>query len=453
MAICPFGYRRDAHARRGGRVRHTVFHRVAVAGWMALAVAAAPLPLRASPGDGWLGAWSAAMLRAPIPASRLTAVPQPAPPIAHQTVRLLARITAGGDRVRIRLSNQFGTAPIRIDAASLGVQGPGGGADVLPDRLQPLRFGDRAVVTLAPGQVLASDALALPVRAGDVLAVSLYVAGQVAPGTFHTDSRRDTYLSTPGDHTLEASMPVAFAAADAPWLEGIEVQGSTVPAAIVALGDSITNGYQPGPRVPVRYPDLLAERLRAVGCSRAVLDEGIDGNHVTGYLGDFGFGRPMVERAPTDVLAQPGARYLLLLGGINDIGQPTMAARAYGEPVPDPQALATHVIGGLQAIADRAHAAGLKVIGATLLPFEGTVAAYSPAGERARQRVNRWIRRGGAFDAVVDFDAALRDPAHPRRMLPRYDSGDHIHPGSAGYRAMADAVPPALFGCVAPGAR
>jgi lysophospholipase L1-like esterase len=366
-------------------------------------------------------------------------------------VRLLARITAGGDHVRIRLSNRFGTEPVHIGAASLGVQAAEGGADLVPGRMLPLHFGGDAEATLAPGQVLASDALSMPVHAGEVLAVSLYIDGQVAPGTFHTDSRRDTYLSTAGDHTLDARMPVALAVADAPWLEGIEVQGSATPAAIVALGDSITNGYQPGLRVPVRYPDLLAERLRAVGCPRAVLDQGIDGNHVTGYLGDYGFGEPMAGRVQHDVLAQAGVRYLLLLGGINDIGQATMAARAYGEPVPDPQALATHVIGGLQVIADRAHAAGLKVVGATLLPFEGTLAAYSPQGERARQQVNAWIRRGSAFDAVVDFDAALRDPAHPRRMLPRYDSGDHLHPGSAGYRAMAEAVPPALFGCTATG--
>lgn len=446
--LCP-----DDHHRARTRFRVLAQHAVSCL-WAALAVAfaATALPVHASPGDGWLGVWSAAMLRAPIPASRLMAVPQPAPPVAHQTVRLLARITADGDRVRIRLSNRFGTVPVRFDAASLGVQGSDGTSDVLSGRLQPLRFGGRTGVTLAPGQVLASDALAMPVQAGEVLAVSLHVAGQAASGTFHTDSRRDTYLSTPGDHTLEAHMPVALAVADAPWLEGVEVQGSAAPSAIVALGDSITNGYQPGPRVPVRYPDLLAERLRAAGCARAVLDEGIDGNHVTGYLGDFDFGRPMVERVSTDVLAQPGARYLLLLGGINDIGQATMAARAYGEPVPDPQVLATHVVAGLQAIAARAHAAGLKVIGATLLPFEGTLAAYSPAGERARQQVNAWIRHGGAFDAVVDFDATLRDPAHPKRMLPRYDSGDHIHPGSAGYRAMADAVPLALFGCEAPGA-
>lgn len=423
------------------------------AGWTAVAVAAVALPLHASPRDGWLGAWSAAMLRAPIPASRLMAVPQAAVPVEHQTVRLLARITAGGRQVRIRLSNRFGKVPVHFDAASLGVQGPDGAGDILPGRLQRLRFAGRADVTLAPGEVLASDAVALPVHAGEVIAVSLYVAGRAVPETFHTDSRRDTYLSTSGDYTRQDRMPVTLAVADAPWLEGIEVQGSDAPAAIVALGDSITNGYQPGPRVPVRYPDLLAERLRAAACPRAVLDEGIDGNHVTGYLGDFDFGEPMVERAQHDVLAQPGARYLLLLGGINDIGQSTMAARAYGEPVPAPQALAAHVIDGLQQIAGRAHAAGLKVIGATLLPFEGTLAAYSPAGEQARQRVNAWVRRGSAFDAVVDFDAVLRDPAHPQRMLPRYDSGDHIHPGSAGYRAMAAAVPLALFGCPASAAR
>jgi lysophospholipase L1-like esterase len=446
--LCPWDHP-DARTRLRVLTRHA-----ASCCWTALAVAfaAIALPVHASRDDGWLGAWSAAMLRAPVPASRLMAVPQSAAPVRHQTVRLLARITAGGDQVRICLSNRFGTTPVRVDAASLGVQGSDGAADVLPGRLQPLRFGGRTEATLAPGQVLASDALAMPVQAGEVLAVSLYIAGQAAPGTFHTDSRRDTYLSTPGDHTLDPHLPVALVVADAPWLEGIEVQGSTAPAAIVALGDSISNGYQPGPRVPVRYPDLLAERLRAAGCPRAVLDAGIDGNHVTGYLGDYGFGRPMVERVSTDLLAQPGARYLLL-GGINDIGQATMAARAYGEPVPDPRALATHVIDGLQAIAGEAHAAGMKVIGATLLPFEGTLAAYSPEGERARQQVNAWIRRGSTFDAVVDFDAVLRDPAHPRRMLPRYDSGDHLHPGSVGYRAMADAVPLVLFGCATSGAR
>lgn len=437
--------KRRAHGRRPAR---------AWAGVLAAMLVAAALPAVARPEGGWLGAWSAALLRAPIPASRLMAVPQSAVPVRHQTVRLMARITAGGERVRIRLSNRFGSAPVRIDAASLGVQGDDRvGADLASKRLRPLRFGGHAEVVLAPGQELASDPLDLPVRAGEVLAVSLYVAGQAAPETFHTDSRRDTYFSAPGDYTGQARMPVALAVADAPWLEGIDVQGSDAPAAIVALGDSITNGYQAGPRVPVRYPDLLSDRLRAAGCPRAVLDEGIDGNHVTGYLGDFDFGEPMATRMTHDVLAQPGARYLLLLGGINDIGQSTMAARAYGEPVPDPALLATHVIGGLQAIAGRAHAAGLKVIAGTLLPFEGTLAAYSPQGEQARQRVNAWIRGAKAFDAVVDFDAALRDPPHPRRMLPRYDSGDHIHPGSAGYRAMAEAVPLAPFGCPATGAR
>ena len=408
---------------------------------------------RAEGSDRWLAAWSAAMLRAPVPVSRLMALPEPALPVEHQTLRLMARITAGGSQVRIRLSNHFGRTPLRIDAASLGVQDGSGGARAIEGSLHALRFDGGAAVTLAAGEVRESDPLAMSVRAGQVLAVSLYVGGKAQPGDFHTDSRRDAYLSSAGNHTLDAHLPVVQAVADVPWLERIDVQGSAAPAAIIALGDSITNGYQAGPRVPVRYPDLLAERLRAAACPRAVLDEGIDGNHVTGYLGDFGFGEPMTTRLRRDVLTQPGARYLLLLGGINDIGQATTAARAYGEPLPDPQAMATHVMGGLAQIAAQAHAAGLKVIGATLLPFEGTLAAYSPAGEQARQRVNAWIREGRAFDAVVDFDAALRDPAQPRRLLPRYDSGDHLHPGTAGYRAMAAAVPLALFGCLPAGTR
>jgi lysophospholipase L1-like esterase len=198
------------------------------------------------------------------------------------------------------------------------------------------------------------------------------------------------------------------------------------------------------------YPEQLAERLRQAGCARPVLDTGIDGNQVAAAQGEFSQGQSMWRRLQPDVLTVPGARYLVVLGGINDIGEPAMAARATGRPIPDAQALAAPLVAALGRIALAAHARGLRVYGATLPPFGGTPGAYSAQGEKARQAVNAWIRTRAPYDAVIDFDAALRDPAQPQDMQARYDSGDHIHPNDAGYGAMAQAVPLALFDCAAP---
>ncbi len=244
-------------------------------------------------------------------------------------------------------------------------------------------------------------------------------------------------------------MPVASTIGSNDWLSGVEVEPDLPTSAIVTLGDSITNGFRSTVNADRRYPDLLARRLREADkgvCRHAVLNAGIDGNQVSAFYGTFGQGQSMRKRFRRDVLAQQGVRAVLLLGGINDIGEPTMAAARQHRHV-DSNALAGHVIDGLREIIAQAHAAGLRIYGATVLPFAGTQGAYSAAGEQARATINDWIRHHAAYDAVIDFDAALRDPAHPLQLRHEFDSGDHIHPNDAGYRAMASAVPLQLFAC------
>jgi lysophospholipase L1-like esterase len=309
-------------------------------------------------------------------------------------------------------------------------------------------FGGAPRAVLPAGGMLDSDPLELPVHAGDRLAVSLFVPGTAVAASWHTDARYRQALSLEGDHTQAVRMPLAGYAPGYDWLARINVDAAPTTQAIIALGDSITNGFRAG--AGMSYPEQLADRLRAAGCARPVLDARNDGNQVAAAQGDFSQGESMERRLRPDVLAVPGARYLLLLGGINDIGEPTMAARAAGRPLPGAQALAAPVIAALGRIVAAAHAEGQRVYGATLPPFGGTLGAYSAQGEAARQAVNAWIRTRAPYDAVVDFDATLRDPAQPHRMQARYDSDDHIHPNDAGYRAMAQALPLAWFGCPAP---
>jgi len=404
---------------------------------------------QAAEADGWVGSWSAAMIRSPIPANAQLDVPQAAMPLSGQTVRQMVLLSAGGRRVRIRLANTFGSRALTLRAVSVGVRASAGNGGLMPSSLHALRFDGAASVTIPAGASRYSDPLPLDVHAGDTLGVSIYVAQAIAPGTWHPDSVNDNFVSTRGDYTAAATMPIAGTIDSNDWLSGVEVEPDRPTAAIVALGDSITNGFRSTVNADRRYPDLLARRLREAddnSCRHAVLNAGIDGNQVSAFYGEFGQGQSMRKRFRRDVLAQPGVRWVLLLGGINDIGEPTMVAARQHRRV-DGDALAGHVIDGLRDIIAQAHGAGLRIYGATLLPFAGTLGAYSAAGERARARVNDWIRHHAVYDAVIDFDAALRDPTHPLQLRPELDSGDHIHPNDAGYRAMAAAIPLRLFAC------
>ncbi|BFI97304.1 MAG: SGNH/GDSL hydrolase family protein [Rhodanobacter sp.] len=397
----------------------------------------------------WTTVWATAMVQSPLPSSAVRPMTLTAPALKGQTLRQMVLLSAGGTRIRIRLSNTFGRKPLRIDAASVGKVAAGGGDGQLnAASLHALRFDGRADVVVPPGAVRYSDPLDFAVRGGDTLGVSLYVAGAAAPGTWHEDAVRDNLISTPGNYTAKAAMPVAAKTGSTLWLSGVDVQADKPLSALVMLGDSITNGYHSTPGAANSYPEQLARRLRMQrpACRVAVLNAGIDGNEMSGRDGGYGPGEDMATRFSRDVLGQSGARFVLLLGGINDIGETTMALRQQDKTL-DGRTVAANVIAAQQEVIAKAHAAKLRIFGATILPFEGTQGAYSEAGERARQQVNDWIRHRAGFDGVVDFDAVMRDPAHPGRIRADFDSGDHIHPNDKGYAAMSEAVPLSWFGC------
>lgn len=415
--------------------------------WYAFSIAAAlsvaaPDVARAASPTAWVGAWEAAMIRAPAPANDVTGAHH-ALLVQDRTLRELARVGISGHAVRIVLDNRFGTAPVTFDAVSIGQEAVG----YLLNRasLVPVHFGGEARVTLAPGARIISDPVTFPVTVGDVVGVSLHVAGTAVAGSWHPDPRNQMYLSGPGDQTMTPGLVGQTGLAGAAWLTRIDVQPAVPGRAIVALGDSITNGFRASQLVA--WPDVLQDRLAAKHCTRSVVNAGIDGNQVAAARGTFGMGEAMRDRVTVDALNVPGVSALLLLGGINDIGLSTMAAHAHGEPTPSAEALANPVISADKAILAAAHARGVRVYAGTVLPFAATTETYTAQGEAARQKINAWIRDAAGFDGVIDFDVALRDPAHPTRLRPLDDSGDNLHPSDAGYRAMADAIPLALFHC------
>lgn len=404
---------------------------------LALAVTAAILvvgPLGSALGDSsrerWIGTWSTSPV-APAPSE---------PGFLDQTLRQIVRIGIGGDQLRVRFSNSFGTAPLTIDAASIGVQKAA--AAIRAGTLRELTFGGEPFVSIPAGARVLSDPVALSVSAEENLAISLYVAEDTGPPTLHGLAHQTSYVSPPGDFTDLDDMPVDAETTSWFWLTGVEVLAHRGSRAVVTLGDSITEGFASTPNANARYPDALQRRLLRKFRGKpkmAVLNAGISGNRI---LTDV-FGPNALARLDRDVLTQSGVSHVILLEGINDIGFPELGG--FGFP---PEVLrevsAEQIIAGTKQIIARAHARGLTIFGGTILPFEGAL-YFTEAGEAKRQAVNDWIRTSGAFDAVIDFDAAIRDPSNPRRMLPAFDSGDNLHPSDAGYQAMAEVVDLKLF--------
>jgi lysophospholipase L1-like esterase len=385
-----------------------------------------PCAVRAERGT-WVATWGASPQDAEVDALR----------VSGATLRQFIRISLGGSRVRIRLSNIYGTEPVLIGSTHVAVRGEGNRIVPITDRAVTFR-GQRAVTLAAGGQAL-SDEVDLALRDLADVAISLYLPGDVALRTEHTFAMATSLVSPPGDFTARTDFTPARTASGISLATDLEVAAAKGSRAVVVLGDSIPDGIGSTMDGHQRWPDHLARRLLADRRlpRTAVINQGIAGNRV---LHDW-IGPSALARFDRDVLAKPGVRHVIVAHGLNDFGIPAAFDR------PAEEVAADDVIEGLQQIIARGRTAGLKVYGGTLKPMEGSRRRgyYSPASEAKRQAVNRWIRTSRAFDAVIDFDVVVRDPERPTRLLPAYDSGDGSHPNDRGYKAMADAIDLALF--------
>jgi lysophospholipase L1-like esterase len=398
----------------------------------AVLAAAFTAPLHAA--ENWVASWQAS----PHAAWRSgdfvlpTGIPDT---LARQTVRETARISVGGRRVRIVLSNRYGSQPLVIGEAHVA-RAAGADGGIAPGTDQVLTFGGQRGTVIPAGAPAVSDALEMPLVALEKLAVSIYLPRKTPLDTFHWGAQQTGHIAA-GNVAAAAALPGATPLHGRAMLAGIWVDAATPTRAVVAFGDSITDGNGSTPDRDLRWPDQLAGRLGAGGVAVAVVSAGISGARL---LGDR-MGANAAARFEQDVLAQPGVHTVVVLMGINDIGWPQSAFAPQEAPM-----TAARMIAAYRQLIAQARARGVRAVGGTLLPFEGALqgtpfdAYYTPAKDAVRGEVNRWIRESGEFDEVADFDALLRDPGHPSRMQPRYDSGDHLHPGDAGYAAIARGI-------------
>jgi lysophospholipase L1-like esterase len=359
-------------------------------------------------------------------------VPVVLPSVSNQTIRMIVRTSVGGRQVRVRLANAFASTTVTIGSASIARSRAAAAVDTAS--MRRLTFGGQRSAVIYAGQVLISDAVDLAAGPLTDLTVSLHIAGDVEGPTNHRFALRTTYVGA-GDVTMESDMPNPIATSESYyWLAGVDVLAPSRTRTIVAFGDSITDGDQSTPDRLRAWPARLAERLLANRATShlGVVNAGISGNRIRG---DNGSG---LARLVNDALTQPGASWIILLEGINDI---TAAMR---QPNPARPFTADDLIAAYRQVIAHAHLRGIRVAGATLTPFAGS-SAYSDAGEAVRVAVNEWIRTGKEFDAVIDFDLAVRDPNDLKRFRAAADSPDMLHPGDAGYRLMADSIDLAIF--------
>ena len=404
--------------------------------------------------DHWVATWAAspqaASFNFPLPKQNMAApkaeAPAPKPPaqgnqpspfalppnINNQTVRLIVHTSIGGSRARIQLSNSDGTGPLTVGAAHIALRAKG--SAIIPDSEHALTFGGKPSFSIPPGAPAISDPLDFPVPQRGDLVISLFISGDPTPPTVHLTGLHTTYISKPGDFTKAVEIADATTTQSWYWISSVDVLSPADTGVFVAFGDSITDGVTSTPDTDRSWPSQFAERLAANQATKnvAIVNHGISGNRL---LAD-GAGVSALARFDRDVIAQPGVKWLIVLEGINDIGLSSMMGAAVS---------ADDLIAAHKQMIERAHMHGIKAIGATLLPFGGA-AYYNEKGEAVRQAVNNWIRTGGAYDAVVDFDAKLRDPQNPTQLNPACNINDHLHPNDAGYKLMAEAVDLALFG-------
>lgn len=375
----------------------------------------------------WVSTWAA---------SPQVAVPgtPAATGFSDQTVRNIVFTSVGGDLVRVRFTNTFGTTPLQIGGASIAVAGTGAAT---ADPPVPLTFGGQSSIQIPDGSEALSDPVRMDVPRLQDLAVSVYLPQATGPATQHALAQQINYVAS-GDHTSDGSGS-AYTSQTQSWffIDSVDVSSSADDlGTLVAFGDSITDGYNSTVGANTRWPNDLARRLDSRRDTLAVADEGISGDRV--LTSDLCCGVNALARLDRDVIDRAGAKEVILLMGINDIGFSVTAPNPITNPLTDVSA--AQIIAGYEQIIAQVHAAGLKIFGGTLTPFKGA-SYYSAAGEAKREAVNDWILTSGAFDGVIDFAKVVADPSDPTMMAAQYDSGDHLHPNDAGYQAMANAIP------------
>jgi lysophospholipase L1-like esterase len=359
----------------------------------------------------------------------------------NQTLREIVHTSIGSGMARVRLSNAYGKQTVEIGAAHIALRAEGSGVAAGSDR--PLTFSGRPTVSIPPNALVLSDPVKLEVPAAGDLAISIFLPKAVTGAGIHYSAQQTSYIGA-GDLTGAASISDAATMTSWVFLTAVDVLAPESTTAVVAFGDSITDGARSTVDANRRWPNILADRLLAQhGRNKiAVLDAGIGGNRILhDPAGNIRFGVNALARFDRDVLAQPGVKYVIVLEGINDLGHA-------GTSAPESETVSSDdLIAGMKQMIERAHERGLKILGATITPFEGTSfkGYFTPEKEEKRKAVNEWIRTSGSFDGVIDFEKAVRDPQNPDRMLAAYDGGDHLHPGDAGYKAMGEAIDLKLF--------
>jgi enterochelin esterase-like enzyme/lysophospholipase L1-like esterase len=389
-------------------------------------------PLSAQQPPRWLATWAPS-----VHAAR----PKPSPDSldrvrtwADRTFRQIVRTTLGGERLRIRLTNEYGERPLVIGAMHVAIRDTG--AAVRPGTDRAITFGGRPSVIVGRSAVITSDPLEMPVPALTDLAISIWVKDTIRATTRHPQGLQTNYVSSPGDFTAAPVIRPDTTIRQWQWLAGVDVVNASATGVIVAFGNSITDGDGSSADSNSRWPDVLARRLlSSKEPAKAVINAGISGNGVLATIA----GPSALLRFDRDALMQPGVTHVILLEGINDLGRGAASAN------PRDSVGAEDIIFGLRQLIDRAHERGVTIFGATLTPMANMPQTTAAAIDARRRKVNEWIRTSGPFDGVIDFDAVTRDPSEPGRFLPAYDSGDHLHPSDAGYKAMGESIALSLF--------
>jgi lysophospholipase L1-like esterase len=408
------------------RLPHAVLVIAAAAVCLAPAAPAQTAPAH-PPGPPWVGAWAA---------SSFDGDPwHTIPTLVDSTLREVVHTSLAGKGLRVRFSNEFGVEPLRIDAATAALSAGAGSLD--PASLHALTFGGQPSIAIPPGASALSDPVGLATPAFANLAISLYLPlQQISNVSVHSSAQQDNYIVT-GNHVSASSLDNPVVVPSWYFVSGVDVEPAIArSAAVVAFGDSITDGAYATENENHRWPDDLAARLHnnPATANLSVLDAGIGGNCILIHC----VGQNALARFDRDVLAQPGVRYVIILEGINDIGT------LHDPNRPDYRLAAQDLEQGMLQLIARAHEHGIKVFGATLTPYQGA-GYFTDKGEQIREALNQWILSSGAFDGTIDFDKATRDPSNPLAFAPQFDSGDHLHPKDAGYAAMANSIDLSFF--------